>query len=134
MRIFLLILFLTAAINIYSQPEFKISVEGFEWTGSPSSLAADLQINLMIKNIGNKEGECDDFEGIWLYSSSEIANKNIKFKKRGTYLYKKLKPNDYITSFLIFSVPVDADNLELRFSPAYGGSSKFITNSYNKYV
>lgn len=134
MRKILLSLFLIVAINVYSQPEFKISVEGFEWSGSPSSLSADLQINLKIKNVGNKTGECSDFKGIWLYSSSESANNYIKYKKQGTFLFKKLKPNDYITSFLVFSVPVDTDNLELRFGPEYGGASKFITNSYNKYI
>lgn len=130
----IILLSLLIARVAFSQSEFKISIEGYEWSTSNSSLNAELQINFKIKNVGNKSGQCNDFEGIWLYSSNPELNNNITFKQRGTYLYKNIKPNDYITSFLIFSVPKDADELELRFSREYGGASKYITGSYNKYI
>lgn len=120
--------------TVFSQAEFIISVEGYEWSASSSSLNAELQINFIIKNVVDKSGQCNDFQGIWLYSSNPALSNNITFKQRGSYLYKNLKPNDYITSFLIFSVPKDADELELRFSREYGGASKYITGSYNKYI
>ncbi|MCX6159182.1 MAG: hypothetical protein NTY74_14475 [Ignavibacteriae bacterium] len=132
-KLFLLMLLFVLTKTVFSQAEFKISIEGYEWSASSSSLNAELQINIKIKNVGNKAGQCNDFEGIWLYSSSSIANDKITFKRNGTYLFKSIKPNDYITSFLIFSVPKEADDLELRFTREYGGAGKYITGSYNKY-
>lgn len=119
--------------SAFTQAEFKITIEGFDWTSSPSSISADLQINLKIRNVGNKTGQCSDFEGIWLYSSDKEADKKISFKKRGTNLFNQIKPNDYLISYLTFTVPKNADNLELRFSSEFGGASKYITGSYDRY-
>lgn len=116
----------------YSQPEFKISVDGFSWINSSVSGKINLQINLTIKNVGDKEGYCEDLYGIGLYSSDYQYNDKIKYINSGSYILENVKPGDYISSFLIFEVPKNADNLELKFHEDFGGASKFITKSYNK--
>jgi tetratricopeptide (TPR) repeat protein len=84
--------------------------------------------------VGNEAGVCEELRGIWLYSSSEIYNSQIVIVDYGSFMFNKIKPYDQISGYLTFSVPKDADDLELRFLEEYGGARKYITKSYNKSI
>lgn len=130
---YLIILFVIfIAKNLFSQAEFVITVEGFRWIESKSKNKINIQIDIKIKNVGNEEGVCEDIEELKLYCSNDYKNREIKRIKEGSYIYKKIKPNDYITGFITFEVPKDADDLELRFPEELGGARKYITKSYDK--
>ncbi|MCX6159181.1 MAG: DUF4352 domain-containing protein [Ignavibacteriae bacterium] len=131
-RKLLVLLLVLISGELYSQAEFKISVDDFYWGDAKDYGNANLQINIRVKNVGNEAGVCEELYGIWLYSSSEIYNSQIKITDAGSFLLTKVKPYDQITGFLTFSVPKDADDLELRFLEEYGGARKYITKSYNK--
>lgn len=129
-----IIIFLFLSAVLKAQPEFKISIEEFYWGEPNNKDMVNLQINIKVKNIGNQSGKCEDLKEIWLFSSSEIDNSQIRIVKNGTYLFNEIKPNDFIDGFVTFDVPRSADNLELKFSEETGGAKKYITESYNKYI
>lgn len=131
-RKLLVLLLVLISGELYSQAEFKISVDDFYWGDAKDKGNANLQINIKVKNVGNETGVCEELYGIWLYSSSEIYNSQIKMTDAGSFLLTKVKPDNQISGFLTFSVPKDADDLELRFLEEYGGARKYITKSYIK--
>ncbi|RPI15476.1 MAG: DUF4352 domain-containing protein [Ignavibacteriae bacterium] len=134
MKSIFILLFLLITVNLYSQPEFKISIENFIWE-KPSSNQVYLTIYLKIQNIGNEKGWCEDLQGLYL----DCSNSNYYFGSQITMsdysnnIKNIIKPGGNVEAFVSFRTPRDADDLTLRFTEFYGGASKYITESYDKY-
>lgn len=121
------------SVPAFSQPEFKIALDHIEWS-NPAGNNVTLEINLKITNVSNTPGACEDLVGIWLYSSDEFYNYDIRIKDYSKKIFQIINPGDFIYSYITFEVPKAAGGLFLKFSKEYGGAEKFITDSYNEYV
>ncbi len=131
---FLILIFLIST-SVYSQPEFKITIDHFKWE-NPSGNKIDLTIFIIIKNVGSQKGWCEDLKGIYM----DCSNYNYYY---GTHITRKdysnnidnyINPNDKVEAFITYTVPKDAEDISLRFTEFYGGASRYITVSYNKWV
>jgi hypothetical protein len=131
MKLILLYTIIITYINAYSQPEFKIKMDYFDWQ-NPRGDYVDIKITFKIKNIGNESGYCNEFFDINLFTSDINYSRSIEIIERSSRTY--VKPNDYIFSFIIFKVNKNADNLTLKLSESYEGSEKFVTKSYYKHL
>lgn len=130
MKATLLILIFLLSIDIYAQPEFKISIGQFKWE-SVQSKKVNLTIFFVIKNVGNETGQCEDLNDLYLDCSAPFSYHDIKIISNGTNMLSAVNAGSSVDSYITFEVPKDADNLTLRFM---GGASRFVTESYSKWV
>lgn len=117
-------------ISTYSQPEFQISIDHIKWE-NPSGNKIDLTIFLKIYNNGNEKGKCEDLYDLYLDCSYPYSAQNIKLEDNSNNILNIINAGSFVESYITFEVPKDADDLTLRF---YGGASKYITVSYNKWL
>ncbi|MBZ0201609.1 MAG: DUF4352 domain-containing protein [Ignavibacteria bacterium] len=129
MKTAILFLFLLFSANIFSQAEFKITIDQFKWE-NPSNKRVDLTIFLTIKNVGYEKGKCEDLYDLYLDCSEPYYYYDIKIKDNGTNILNSINAGSSVKSYITFEVPKDADELTLRF---YGGVSRYICESYNKW-
>lgn len=132
----LIIIFL-CVINssVFSQVEFKVKVEDYLfWNASDENVR--LHIFLTVRNIGNESGNCEDIYKLYL----ECSQPNYKYDKDIIFdilsgdLTINIEPDEVVRGRISFIVPLDADNLTLKFPNDIGGSSKIISDSYEKWM
>ena len=117
-----------------SQPEFKIGVEKHEWIIYDQN-SIYLKIYLKVTNIGSQSGTCDEINRLSLLCSQEYYNNVLNIIDLNKNLLSLVKPNDFRTGFIVFSVPKFADSIFLVINDiSQVVSKKFITESYYKSV
>lgn len=133
-----LLLFLTyisiLIVQSFSQPEFKIGVENHEWISYDQN-SIYLKIYLKVTNSGLESGTCDEINRLSLLCSQEYYNNVLNMIDLNKNLLSLIKPNDFRTGFIVFSVPKFADSIFLVINDiSQIVSKKFITESYYKSV
>ena len=131
----IILVFIIFNSTVFSQPEFQIAIDHIKWE-NPSGNYVELTIFFKIRNIGNQKGWCEDLKGIYLECSnySYYYGTHIKLKDYSNNIDSDILPNDLIEVYMTYTVPKDADDITLRFTETYGGASKYITVSYNKWL
>jgi len=133
-KIFLFINIFFLTVQVFSQPEFKISVEKFEWIPK-DDITVYLKIYLKITNISNTPGKCDDVNNIFLDCLQEFHKNRLNLIDQNKNLLMIIDANDFRTGFITFSVPVFADSLTLKLKNySEDETTKFLTESYYKTV
>jgi len=135
-KIFSFILVCSLFQTVFSQSEFKVKVDDFMWLQASSGSRVKLLIFFEVKNVGTVKDKCSDLYGINLKCSNAkyTYGRDIKFESMSSEAEEFIEPNDYVYVSIIFSMPKDADNLTLYFSQEAGGDSKFLTESFNKWM
>ncbi|CAN5382863.1 hypothetical protein BH10BAC5_BH10BAC5_25520 [soil metagenome] len=116
------------SIILKAQSDFKITVTDPYWS-NPAGSTVELKIGMMIKNIGNETGWCEDLNKVVLICKPEYKIDEIE---RIDYadITKTLKPGEFLSGFMKYRVPIDADSITIIISEE-DGARKFITRSYN---
>lgn len=129
-----LLIGLTSSV-LFSQPEFKITVDEMKWE-DPSSNRVTLTIFLTIKNVGSEKGWCEDLNGIYIDCSNTnyYYNTHMKLVDYSRNIVNDIKPGGQVEAFISYEVPKDADDISLRFTEFYGGATRYLTQSYNKSI
>ncbi|RPI15477.1 MAG: hypothetical protein EHM58_14045 [Ignavibacteriae bacterium] len=128
----ILLLFIT--VNIYSQPEFKISIENLAWE-KPSGSKVNLTIYIKIKNVGTEKGWCEDiYKGMYLECPDSYYNDKIEVYDYSRNITNYINPGGFVEAFLTYTVPVEADDLYFKFDESYGGATKYVSESYRKWL
>ncbi len=125
----LIIIFISGS-DLYSQSQFRYKVKDFEWK-NPSGNYAELQINMLITNIGDSKGWAEDLQGIGLNTSNNY-DASVEVIEYSENTKQNIDPGRSINGYIVFKVNKIADDLTLKFDEKYGGASKYITGSYNK--
>lgn len=121
-------------VQSFSQPEFKIGVENHEWSSYDQN-SIYLKIYLKVTNIGSQSGTCDEINRLSLLCTQEYYNNVLNMIDLNKNLLSLIKPNDFRTGFIVFSVPKFADSIFLVINDiSQIVSKKFITESYYKSV
>ncbi|MBX7047344.1 MAG: hypothetical protein K1X86_16055 [Ignavibacteria bacterium] len=115
--------------QLKAQSDFKITVYEPYWS-SPSGYYVELKIGMLIKNTGTEEGWCEDLRKLVLVCVPEYKISDIQFLDYAE-ISKTLKPGQYVSGFIKYKVPKDADSLTLIFDDEDNNSRKFISRSYN---
>lgn len=124
---FILIAF--SVTKIQAQSDFKITVQKPEWS-NPSGYYVELKIGMRIENTGTEVGWCEDLKKLVLICTPEYKISDIQFVDFSD-INKTLKPRQYVSGYIKYKVPKDADSLTLIFADEDNNSNKFISRSYN---
>ncbi|RPI15473.1 MAG: DUF4352 domain-containing protein [Ignavibacteriae bacterium] len=129
-KLFLFLLIIIQC-NIFSQPEFGISVKDYFWQNA-SRNNVNLVILLSIKNKGTEAGADDELNVLYLTCSQKSYQygKDITFVKFNNSINQVIQPGEEKLGYMIFNVPKDADGLKLKFPENIGGAEKDICMSY----
>lgn len=129
--IFIFIIAIVACCNssIKAQSDFKITVNEPYWS-NPTGYYVELKIGMLIKNIGTEEGWCEDLRKLALVCTPEYKISEIEFVDFAD-ISKTLRPGQYVSGFIKYEVPKDADSLTLIFVDEDNNSKKLISRSYN---
>ena len=129
--IFIFIIAIVACCNssIKAQSDFKITVNEPYWS-NPTGYYVELKIGMLIKNIGTEEGWCEDLRKLALVCTPEYKISEIEFVDFAD-ISKTLRPGQYVSGFIKYKVPKDADSLTLIFVDEDNNSKKLISRSYN---
>ena len=129
MKIILLVLFLfITVLHAFPQADFRITVQENSW-GPVTNSYMDFKVWIKIENIGDERDWCKALQGLqltcdpYLYHDIELTEYSEIFKSY-------IDPGESIIGYLLFKVPLDADNISLEISTYYGGGKVFLSKSY----
>jgi len=136
-KLYILIFSHLLANTAFSQASFVIKVYDFAWITNEETSKYDyvmLSLVLEVINEGNQADVCHELENIYLDCSNNKYSYGQDIIITGKKDFDKvIYSGDTSMIAISFLVPVDADDLKLKFSNLPEAGYKYITESYNKW-
>ena len=114
MKILLTLIFVFLNVSrVFPQSEFSIKVDEYNWSQIIQDYV-NLEVKITVRNTGNEEDWCKQLQDLRLNCSKPYTYDDIELIEYSETFKAYMKPGESTTGYLIFKVPIQADELTLE--------------------